>query len=716
MMPQQDQYQSPALKAALFYHSLGWSVVPVHTSIKVDGKVTCSCNKGPHCTSPGKHPAVAWAKYQKERASEIEIRAWFSGPFKASGVGIITGKVSGIFVVDVDSGPGKSGSDTMHDLQMTHDDLPETCEAITGSGGQHLIYRAPEGVNIVTDKGVLGPDVDTRGEGGFVVASPSFHACGNRYRWKAENHPQTMAVADAPDWVINMAREDHWHKRHHDGVHSSPGVITRAPLTNKVTDGRETHMCRIILAALITYTGENGCFPDPDELFDACWHSYEQTTDFSRPGRGADEFRHKCVTTIRRAEAGTIHSLPDLEAFVLSAEAKKNSADDTPPTQEEMQAEANIIASGAAEYPLPLIWYDAIEPNLEANDFVEELLEDGAMSVVYGESNCGKTFWASDLSMHIAAGIKWRDHATEQGAVIYVALEGGNGIKNRVAAFKQHHGIKSMPFAVIPSSVNMLDPNADTPKLITTILAVAKQLEGTGIPVRMVVIDTLSRALAGGNENASEDMGAVVNSADRVRQATGAHLMFIHHSGKNAAAGARGHSLLRAATDSEIEVTHDQDSPVSVATVTKQREMEGGHQFIFSLKTVVLGTNRRGKEVRSCVVTEATKEETAVVKMPQLTTQEVRALSGVKNALATDGYNALVAGSHTKNVVTVEILKREWASLGVVERDKGDTQRQQFKRMKDSLVNKGYIDFWNDTIWLSVTGVTDRDNENCHAP
>jgi RecA-family ATPase len=87
--------------------------------------------------------------------------------------------------------------------------------------------------------------------------------------------------------------------------------------------------------------------------------------------------------------------------------------------------------------------------------------------------------------------------------------------------------------------------------LIDLIAEVARQ---TDKRVVLVVIDTLARAMAGGNENASEDMGAFVRNVDRVRSATSAHTMIVHHSGKNKAAGARGHSSLRAATDTEIEI------------------------------------------------------------------------------------------------------------------------------------------------------------------
>jgi hypothetical protein len=248
---------------------------------------------------------------------------------------------------------------------------------------------------------------------------------------------------------------------------------------------------------------------------------------------------------------------------------------------------------------LPLVWARDMEAVTDTTDFVEDLLGGGQMSVVYGESNSGKTFWATDLAMHVAAGKAWFEREVETGGVIYVALEGGFGIRNRVAAWKLHHGVSDMAFGVIPTSINMLDPDADTPRLIDSIRGAAKSIDA---PIRMVVIDTLSRALAGGNENSSEDLGACVMNADRVRDETGAHVMFIHHSGKDQAKGARGHSLLRAATDTEIEITRDHDAGVSISRVAKQREMEIGGEMAFELETMQLGENKRGKPVTSCVI------------------------------------------------------------------------------------------------------------------
>lgn len=270
---------------------------------------------------------------------------------------------------------------------------------------------------------------------------------------------------------------------------------------------------------------------------------------------------------------------------------------DGPPPEED-------APEGVPEAPaalLPLMTWNEVKVDTQTRDFVEDLLEDGAMSVVYGASNVGKTFVAMDLCAHVALGWKWRGRDVEQGPVVYLVMEGKAGITKRVEAFRRHHDVLgAAPFYIVPTAVNFFDSEADMQALINTIGHV-EAVEGQ--PVRMVVVDTLARAAAGANENSGEDMGVVIKNCDRVREDTGAHLMVIHHSGKDTARGARGWSGVRAATDTEIEVTGVDG--VGTITVTKQRELEQVGDMHFRLLPVAIGTNQRGKDISSCVVLES---------------------------------------------------------------------------------------------------------------
>ena len=256
---------------------------------------------------------------------------------------------------------------------------------------------------------------------------------------------------------------------------------------------------------------------------------------------------------------------------------------------------------------LKLYRWDELDVLPEPEPLIDDLLDRAAMSVVYGPSNCGKTFFALDLGARVSLGWPVFGLKSHQGPVIYIAAEPGRGFRRRRDAFDvrflSHDTAPRPEFAFLPASVDLCNPNADTDLIIDRIEAMFPQ------GVALVVIDTLSRAMAGYNENSSEDMTAIVANCDRIREKTGAHVMIIHHTGKAIAAGSRGHSSLRAATDTEIEITKDEKTGISTAKVTKQRDRIGGEEFHFKLKQVEVGVDKDKKPVTSCVVVEPELDE-----------------------------------------------------------------------------------------------------------
>jgi len=163
--------ESRNLEAAFVYLELGWSIIPVHGI--VDG--ACTCGK-PDCGREGKHPRINWDQFKERRATEDEIRGWFT-KWPESNVGIVTGSISGICVLDVD------GEEGMTNLINADLEPPETLTSRTGGGGWHFIYRLPEG-GIRNSAGKIAEKVDIRGEGGYIVVPPSNHISGGIYEWE----------------------------------------------------------------------------------------------------------------------------------------------------------------------------------------------------------------------------------------------------------------------------------------------------------------------------------------------------------------------------------------------------------------------------------------------------------------------------------------------------------------------------------------------------
>jgi hypothetical protein len=188
------------VEAALSYAARGWRVIPLHwPKIGATGAVSCSCGKAT-CGSIGKHPLTPNG-LKDASADESQVRAWWVG-HPAANVGIVTGSVSGIVVLDVDV--KDDGAKSLVTLQAAHKQLPPTVEVITGSGGSHLFYRHPGNLIIPNSAGKLGKGLDIRGDGGYVVAVPSLHAKGERYAWEPCAGPDEAEMAGLPKWLLDL--------------------------------------------------------------------------------------------------------------------------------------------------------------------------------------------------------------------------------------------------------------------------------------------------------------------------------------------------------------------------------------------------------------------------------------------------------------------------------------------------------------------------------
>jgi len=268
-----------------------------------------------------------------------------------------------------------------------------------------------------------------------------------------------------------------------------------------------------------------------------------------------------------------------------------------------------LTRANIQQYPLNVAFADEL-PNrfTPPDEILEGILTAGDGSVVYGESNCGKTFLVLDLACAIARGVAWMGRRTEPGLVIYLAAESPSSVSSRLQAYQRHYGVKVPNFAIVKSHVDLFGAEDDADKVIQLV----RQLEAqNGQRVRLIVGDTLARLSAGSNENSGQDMGQVVRRVDRIRTECNAHFLLIHHSGKTASAGARGWSGLKGAVDTEIEVSNS--AAGRCMEITKQRDLSTkGVRIGFKLEQVELGVNKWRSLATSCVVvpTDAPVKET----------------------------------------------------------------------------------------------------------
>lgn len=307
---------------------------------------------------------------------------------------------------------------------------------------------------------------------------------------------------------------------------------------------------------------------------------------------------------------------------------------------------------------------------------IKGVLPQAALIVMYGESGSGKSFMAWDMGLAIAQGHDWRGRKTKPGRVIGIVAEGASGARNRFKAYCHQHGvpIDSLNIGVIDAAPNFL--------VKVDVADVAKAIKAGG-GADLIIVDTFAQVIPGGDENSGKDLGIALRHCKDLNRECGCPVMLIHHSGKDASKGARGHSSLRAAADAELEVIRADEA--RAMTVTKMKDGEDGQEFGFRL--IVAPTNELdedGDPVTSCVV-----EHTDGGAAPARAKQSGKA-SG-KNEQAVMQAANMFAGA-PGSLYPVEQLADEAAKiLPEPEEGKRDRRREVCKQAIRPLIARGLL-------------------------
>ena len=222
---------------------------------------------------------------------------------------------------------------------------------------------------------------------------------------------------------------------------------------------------------------------------------------------------------------------------------------------------------------------------------VKGLFPEHGLGSIYGPSGSGKSFLALDLMASIVAGNTFYGRKTTQCPVVYVALEGTGGIAKRVEAYETHHKIKlPSTFRIVTDMLSLFSSEASV---------FADAVIEAGLNEGVIVIDTLAQSAPGSDENSSAHMGMIISNAQLLQRMTNGLVVLIHHTGKDASRGARGHSSLYAALDAALEVKRTQGGLEWLSA--KVKDGASGNATSFRLERVVLGQDEDGDEISSCV-------------------------------------------------------------------------------------------------------------------
>ncbi len=255
------------------------------------------------------------------------------------------------------------------------------------------------------------------------------------------------------------------------------------------------------------------------------------------------------------------------------------------------------------------------------------MLAPAEMSLFVGPPKCGKSFLALHMAYAIAQGRSVFGKRVHQAPVLYVAAEGERGIAKRVVALQRQYG-PCAAFHLIAQPADLLHCDAGSGDLHDLILAA--RLVGAGL----VFLDTLSRLLAGGDENGPADMGMFIANVSELRYETGAHVAVVHH-GNQASDGKkpRGHTSLIGAADLILEIVKTEDGS-RTATVAACKDDADGATAPFRLRLIELGQDDDGDPTTTLLVEEL---ERAPAGSPRLRPMATRARWMLADGIAAHG-------------------------------------------------------------------------------
>jgi len=337
------------------------------------------------------------------------------------------------------------------------------------------------------------------------------------------------------------------------------------------------------------------------------------------------------------------------------------------------------------QLPKVELQYGSTGYDKEQSFVIKGLIPECSFVSIYGPSGSYKSFLALDWACHIATGKDWDGHKVKQGAVLYVAGEGGFGVTQRIRAWELKHQVTSLDnLARLPAPIFPADNDQ-----ISTMIEYCREIEAkTDQGLKLIILDTLARCYGGNDENSSRDMGAFIKGCDTIKQLTGATVMVVHHSGKNVDSGGRGSSSLPAALDVEYRVSRDgEDQQALVLTCSKMKDAEQPDPKAYDLTSVHIRTDSDGDDVNSLCLIPAGRQPTDNEETPKaghMTANHEAVWQAVRSRTQ--------AGDSTNRALIIDDLKAQGINV------------KHFGRWLTKLIEDGKLHLENDTILMGCKG------------
>lgn len=223
---------------------------------------------------------------------------------------------------------------------------------------------------------------------------------------------------------------------------------------------------------------------------------------------------------------------------------------------------------------------------------IKNILPKVGLAAVFGASGSGKSFLMIDMMQALAVGNDWFGYKSKTCNVLYCALEGESGVAGRVNAYRIRYGTAATNILYMIQPFSLLESG--------DIKDLAQAIKANGQGAEVIVLDTLNRAAPGADENDSKSMSQIITSCKQLQLLTGGLVVLVHHTGKDASKGLRGHSSLHAALDAAIEVRRNGSRREWI--IAKSKDGEDGASHPFELQVVELGIDEDNEPINSCVI------------------------------------------------------------------------------------------------------------------
>jgi hypothetical protein len=318
------------------------------------------------------------------------------------------------------------------------------------------------------------------------------------------------------------------------------------------------------------------------------WDSFDR-----RVGNGHRQVTMASVIKLAKQAGGTLTANPTQAA---SVDELKQVAEKAAETVAALRL-AGVQTPPDFDGRFPVVTAGTLTRRKPGDWLIKRVLPQADIVVLFGASGSGKSFVGIDLLAAIAQGAPWRGLKTKKGRALIIAAEGGASVGKRFEAYCRHHNIDAddLDVGLIIAPPNFM-LKEDIAELVKAVIAAG------GADV--IMVDTYAQVTPGANENAGEDMGLALANARALGEATGALIILVHHSGKDAHRGSRGWSGIKAAADAELEVVKHENGQREIR-ITKMKDGDDGLAWGFKLEVIEVGLDDDGEVITSCVAVEA---------------------------------------------------------------------------------------------------------------